>query len=116
MSTLYPRENDRVIHYTDPNTGYETTLHSIGYLAAELGRVPQTIRKWEISGAIPKTPFTVRGRRYYCDEQIQIVVECAENARLSSGIPPSTTTFTPNVEKRWRELFKKIFGDTTSKE
>ena len=42
----------KAIPYTSP-TGKETVLYGIGMLAEALGRKPQTIRKWEISGIIP---------------------------------------------------------------
>lgn len=104
---------DKKVPYTDKNTGYSTDLYNINVLANSLGRTSQTIRKWEIAGVIPKTPFKLDGKRMYCTEQIKIIVECAEKAQISSGKNMSQTTFTKNVFKKWNELFKEIFGDTT---
>lgn len=101
---------DREVPYTNKNTGYSTKLYNIKVVATALGRTPQTIRKWEVAGAIPKTPFKLEGKRMYCKEQIDILVECAEKAQISTGKNMSQTGFTRNVQKRWQSLFKDIFG------
>lgn len=100
---------DREVPYTNEKTGFSTTLYNINVVANALGRTSQTIRKWEIAGVIPKTPFKSEGRRLYAKEQIEILVECAEKAHISTGKKISQTTFTANVDKKWKELFNKIF-------
>lgn len=101
---------DRKVPYKNESTGFETTLYGINVVATQLGRTSQTIRKWEIAGVIPKTPFKINGRRLYCKEQIDILIACAEKARISTGKSISSTSFTSNVEKQWSLLFKQIFG------
>ena len=101
---------DREVPYTNEKTGFSTTLYNINVVATALGRTSQTIRKWEIAGVIPKTPFKSDSRRLYSKEQIDILVECAEKAHLSTGKKISQTSFTSNVDKKLKELFKKIFG------
>lgn len=106
---------DREIPYTNPETGYTTTLYNINVVATYLGRTSQTVRKWEIAGTIPKTPFKIEGKRLYSKEQVEILVECAEKAQISTGKKISQTNFTRNVQLKWQELFKKIFGQTGGK-
>lgn len=100
---------DRSIPYTNSDTGFSTTLYNINVVATYLGRTSQTIRKWEIAGVIPKTPFKSDGRRLYCKEQIEILVECAEKAKISTGKKMSETNFTRNVQLKWQKLFDEIF-------
>lgn len=101
---------DRQVEYINETTGFKTTLYNINVVAIQLGRTSQTIRKWEIAGIIPKTPFTSNGKRLYCKEQIEILVKCAEKAQICTGRKISATSFTTNVERQWSMLFKKIFG------
>ena len=63
----------REVEYTTP-TGIKTTLYSINVLAEALGRTSQTVRKWELGGTIPPTPFRIHGRRFYSKEHIDIIV------------------------------------------
>lgn len=106
-----PYNSRKPVEYTDENTGYKTMLYPIGALAMSLGRTPTTIRKWELLGVIPKTPFRVDGRRYYSEEQVKICEEVAEKVHLSAGKTHiSHTTFKRKVNEKWRELFIKIFG------
>lgn len=102
---------DRTVPYTNKKTGYSTTLYNINVVSTHLGRTSQTVRKWEIAGTIPKTPFSIQGRRLYCTEQIEILVECAEKAKISTGKKISQTNFTRNVQLRWNKLFTEIFGN-----
>lgn len=46
------------VPYTFPN-GIKMKLYTIGSLASALGRSSATVRKWEISGILPKTPLRV---------------------------------------------------------
>lgn len=100
------------IPYKNEKTEFSTLLYPISVLALSLGRSQNTIRQWEILGDIPKTPFKVSGRRYYCEEQIKACMEVAEKVHLSGGKTHiSHTTFKREVKKRWREIFKEIFGE-----
>lgn len=102
----------REVSYTSP-TGVETKLYNIGTLSTVLGRTPQTIRKWEVGGTIPKTPFKgSRGERLYCTEHIEAIQRCAERAKIKQGTSISQTSFSTWVYKEFDLIHKKLFGDT----
>lgn len=96
------------VPYTSP-TGVQTTLYGIGTVADALGRTPQTIRKWEIGGVIPLTPFKIGGRRMYSDEHIDALVFYAEKSHIRPGVSISNTAFSKNVYKKYEELYKYFF-------
>lgn len=96
------------VPYTSP-TGVKTTLYSIGTVALALGRTAQTIRKWEIAGTIPLTPFKMGGRRLYSDEHIDALVEYAEKSHIRPGVYLKDTAFPSNVYRRYEELYKHFF-------
>lgn len=97
--------------YTSP-TGVETTLYPISYLADALGRGAGTIRKWEIDGTIPQTPFRDKNnRRLYSEEHINAIVACAERAKIKNGVPMSNTRFTKWCFEKFNEINKKLLGD-----
>ena len=73
------------IPYTSPITGRSTTLYNIGVVAEAIGRTSQTIRKWEVGGVIPPTPFRQKGKRLYSKEHIDVIVKCAEQAKIMQG-------------------------------
>lgn len=100
---------DKIIPYKNEKTGYETTLYNSAVAGRMIGRSTQTMTKWEIAGTIPITPFRVNGKRMYCEEQINILIECAENARISQGRKIAQTNFSSQVQKKWNELFREIF-------
>lgn len=82
-------------------SGEELELYYIGTLAYELGRTPNTIRKWEIGGIIPDPCFRdTRDRRLYSREQINIIVACAEKAGIKQGKSISNTTFSQKVHEQ----------------
>lgn len=88
--------------------GEEIDLFYIDRLASELGRTPQTIRKWEVSGILPKPIFKDKnGRRLYTDEQIQVIVDCAEKSNVRVGYSIANTNFSPRVFKALEELNAK---------
>lgn len=104
MATNYLKAyRGRTLQYKSPVTGKETTLYSISTVAEALGRTPQCIRKWEIGGFIPKTPFKLNGMRMYSAEHIDCLVECAEKANLRQG---SNTTGARFAKYVWREFPK----------
>ena len=105
--TAYSRNG---VPYTSP-TGVSTTLYPISYLADELGRKPTTIRKWEIDGTIPKTPFRDKmNHRLYAEEHILAIVECAERAQIGNGKPISNTRFTKWCFEKFNEINIKLLG------
>lgn len=101
---------DKSVPYKNKKTGYETTLYNSAVAGRAIGRSTQTMTKWEIAGTVPVTPFRVGGKRMYCSEQIEILVECAYKAKISQGRKIAQTNFSSQVQKKWNELFKKIFG------
>lgn len=92
-------------------TGIETTLYSIGTVAEALGRTRQTIRKWEVGGIIPPTPFKINGIRMYSTEHIDALVKCAEQAHLKNGSAISQTTFTKHIYEEFDKINKKFFNE-----
>lgn len=74
--------------------GTTIDLFYIGTLADALGRTTNTIRKWEISGVIPDPCFRdTHGRRLYSQEQIDVIVGCAERAKIKQGLSIANTSF-----------------------
>lgn len=96
------------VPYTSP-TGVKTTLYSISFLADSLGRSTKTIRKWEISGIIPPTPFKIKGNRYYSKEHIQAIVESAEKSKIKPGKPLGNTKFSERCYEEFERLNKLFF-------
>lgn len=91
--------------------GEEVNLFYIERLASELGRTPQTIRKWEVSGILPKPIFRDKlGRRLYSLEQIDTIVECAEKSNVRQGYSVANTNFSIRVHNALNELNKKYIG------
>lgn len=98
------------IPYTSP-TGIKTTLYNIGTLAEALGRTSQTIRKWEIGGVIPPTPFKHNNQRMYSKEHIEALVRGAEKSKIKQGSSICQTAFTKRAFKDFDEINKKFFGE-----
>ena len=91
--------------------GEEVNLFYIERLASELGRPPQTIIKWEVSGILPKPIFRDKlGRRLYSLEQIDTIVECAEKSNVRQGYSVANTNFSVRVHNALNELNKKYIG------
>ena len=103
------------IPYTSPITGRSTTLYNIGVVAEAIGRTSQTIRKWEVGGVIPPTPFRQKGKRIYSKEHIDAIVKCAEKAKIMQGSKTSQTTFSNNLYKEFQKVndlfFKEVKED-----
>lgn len=92
------------IRYKSPITGKETDLWHIGTLAVAIGRKSSTIRKWEMAGFIPPTPFrTPNGARLYTTEHVNVFVQCVELYKVTQGKKISAF-----FKRRLREEFKKI--------
>lgn len=101
------------IPYTSPITGYKTTLYNIGVVAEAIGRTSQTIRKWEVGGVIPPTPFKQKGKRLYSKEHIDAIVKCAEKSRLKQGSGVSKTMFSDRLYKEFQKVNDLFFKDDT---
>lgn len=105
----------KAIEYTTP-TGIKTTLYNIGVLAEALGRTSQTIRKWEIGGVIPPTPFKQNGQRLYSMEHIEALVKGAEKSKIKIGSAISQTAFTQRAFKDFEEINDRFFNTKKQEE
>ena len=104
------------VPYTFPN-GIKTKLYTIGSLASALGRSSATVRKWEISGILPKTPFkSSAGRRLYTQEQIGAVVAVAETVKIGQGKDMHKSDFGRKCEKEFNKLNEKYMTYAEAKE
>lgn len=99
---------NKAVEYTSP-TGVKTLLYPIGYLAEQLGRTSQTVRKWEIGGTIPPTPFKIQGRRVYSTEHIEALVKGAEKSKIKQGSSIVQTAFTKRAYKDFERINKMFF-------
>lgn len=91
--------------------GQVIELFYINSLAFALGRSPQTVRKWEISGVLPSTCFKDKmGRRMYTREQIDLIVQVAEKCQIKQGLSIANTSFSARVHKALEEHNKKYFN------
>lgn len=107
-----PRALYNSVMYTLPATGEELELFYIGILAYELGRTPQTIRKWEISGVLPDTMFRDKyNKRLYSQEQIDIIVKSAFEAKIKQGESLANTSFEAKVHRRLDKLKARYLGE-----
>lgn len=88
--------------------GQELTLYYMNALCEATGRKAQTLRKWELAGIIPKTPFRDNtNKRLYLQEHIDAVVECIESCKLVQGKNIADTNFKKKVYKRFTEINQK---------
>lgn len=96
------------VPYTSP-TGVKTTLYNIGVVAEAIGRTSQTIRKWEVGGVIPPTPFKQKGKRLYSKEHIDAIVRCAESSRILQGSRISQTAFSDKLYREFQKINDMFF-------
>lgn len=90
--------------------GNEVELFYINTLAYRLGRSSQTIRKWEISGVIPKAMFRdSSGRRMYSEAEIAIIERIAEETNIKQGLSIAHTQFRSKVRKELDEYRNKNY-------
>lgn len=106
----------REIPYTSPITGRSTTLYNIGVVAEAIGRTSQTIRKWEVGGVIPPTPFKQKGKRLYSKEHIDAIVKCAESTRIMQGSQVSQTVFSKKLYVEFQKVNDLFFKKEDTEE
>lgn len=111
MSSYEKTPWGRAIPYTSSKTGRKTTLYNISVVGDAIGRTAQTIRKWEVAGVIPPTPFKQNGKRLYSTEHIDAIVECAEKSKLKSGLNISATSFSQNLYKEFQRINDLFFKE-----
>ena len=91
--------------------GEKVRLYYIGKLAKRLNRTTTSIRIWESKGIIPESWFKDKfGKRLYTQEQIDIIVQCAEECNIKQGKKMSLTDFSSECHRRFDELHEKYFG------
>ena len=66
---------------------------------------------WNAAEAVEKQWNSQLARRWVLTIPREILVECAEKAKISTGKKISQTNFTRNVQLRWNKLFTEIFGN-----
>ena len=77
-------------------------------LCEATGRTAQTLRKWELAGIIPKTPFRDNtNKRLYLQEHIDAIVECIESCKIVQGKNIADTNFKAKVYKRFNDINRK---------
>lgn len=106
----------REIPYKSPITGRETTLYNIATASQALGRTPQTVRKWELAGVIPKTPFKLNGQRLYSKEHIDALVYCVEKSHLMQGSRVTKTYFSRYAYEEFAKVNDLFFKEENSDE
>ena len=106
----------REISYTSPTTGRKTTLYNIGVVAEAIGRTSQTVRKWEVAGIIPPTPFKQKGKRLYAKEHIDVIVKCAESSHILQGSKLSQTAFSKKLYREFQKVNDLFFKKDTEDE
>jgi DNA-binding transcriptional MerR regulator len=100
-----------------PNSNKQIELFYISTLAYELGRTTNTVRKWEIAGIIPPTLFKDSSkRRLYSREQIDIIVQCAIDAKIKQGASLNGTSFESKVHKRLAKLNEQYIKELKQSE
>lgn len=99
--------NMKPVKHTLEN-GEVVELFKIGVLAEALGRASSTVRKWEISGVIPKTIFkSSKNERLYSREQIDLIVSCAEKSGIAQGASLANNSFSAKCHRELKKLNKK---------
>lgn len=102
-----PTSEDRVCILN----GNKVRLFYIGSLAKAMNRTTTSIRIWESRGIIPESWFKDKfGKRLYTKEQIDIIVQCAEECDIKQGRKMSMTDFSAKCHERFDELHNKYFG------
>ena len=95
--------------------GQELELFYVGAVCDALGRSSQTVRKWELAGIIPKTPFRDNtNKRLYLQDHIDALYECAERCGIGQGKSIGNTRFKEQVYRRFNEINRK-YGVVTTK-
>ena len=90
-----------------------------GVVAEAIGRTSQTIRKWEVGGVIPPTPFKQKGKRLYSKEHIDAIIKCAESSHIMQGSRVSQTAFSKKLYREFQKVndlfFKEVEENTNGK-
>lgn len=74
-------------------------------------RTPQTIRKWELKGVIPKCSFRYKSRRYFHMKQIEAICKIAKEEDIRQGRDFADTNFVARVWEELPKLTKSLVGE-----
>lgn len=92
--------------------GKLVTLYTVGELASAIGRVPVTVRKWELFGNIPRAALRDKaGRRLYYKEEVNALVKILVEEDVRAGSAISLTKLKERTFKEWGEIRKKHKGE-----
>jgi hypothetical protein len=110
------------IKYTTQNNAKEITINKkklivfpISYLvykltlATKCERTVQTVRKWETTGVIPKCSFLIGNKRFFHEEQIDLICQLAKETKLKQG--RSMAEFSQRMWEELPALTQKIKGE-----
>lgn len=79
--------------------------YPIRELAKRLNKSSESIRNMISKKAIPDTPFKIKDRRYFSDEQMNKIVDVARRCDIKNGVSFSKCGFTKIVYKELQTLF-----------
>jgi len=98
--------------------GVPTEFFTIGHLSRALGRANVTIRGWEKTGKLPKSPYRApvpkrstvngppKGKRLWTRQQIEGILRIAEEEQCI--VDPDQSPPTPRFTSRVTHLFNQI--------
>lgn len=80
--------------------GVEHLVYRVGLASQMVGRSPQTLKKWERKGYIPK-PSIKTIHRYYTAKQVELMIKNADF--ISSGDEPLIRAVRMKINQQWRD-------------
>jgi hypothetical protein len=82
----------------------EVVAYNIGYLAYVVGRTPATVRGWEKSGLLPRTPFSTGGKseRVYTDDMVKAVKNALD--MRGGSVASGDRSFYIEIHSQWKRL------------
>jgi hypothetical protein len=81
--------------------------YPIRELASRMNRKSEDLRGMERRGALPETPFKVKDRRYYSDEQMNLICQCARECNIRNGVSFEKSGFVDKIYRRHNSLMKR---------
>jgi len=91
--------------------GENIELFKIGELASSVGKSVETIRKWELTGLIPKAGFRDKSsRRLYLKEEIDSLVKIVIEEKPYRGRSMASTKMKSRTYNEWGKIRKSMLG------
>ena len=81
--------------------------YPIGELASRMKRSSDSIRNMIKRNLLPDTPFKINDRRYFTDEQMNLIVNVAKECNIRNGVSFEKCDFTRRIYLRHYSLMKK---------